>query len=181
MHEPSTGASLAGPLCNVTIPVFNRPAATESAIRALHRLSGGIPRIINLIAERALLGAYAEGQAKISDKVVVQAAYDAMGVQDRGTSGWGVAAFALCGLLMLAAGWLGWQRWGVLPVQEVHRVEVPIKLPPDGKLMRRFEKSLQQAAYQDEAMLTLFRVWGFEPTLDEANCEAASRDRKSVV
>ena len=35
MHEPSTGASLAGPLCNVTIPVFNRPAATESAVRAL--------------------------------------------------------------------------------------------------------------------------------------------------
>ena len=152
-----------------------QPIFTPSAIRALHRLSGGIPRIINLIAERALLGAYAEGEAKISDKVVVQAAYDAMGVQDRGTSGWGVAAFALCGLLMLAAGWLGWQRWGVLPVPEVHRVEVPIKLPPDSKLMRRFEKSLQQAAYQDEAMLTLFRVWGFEPTLDEANCEAASR------
>ena len=41
--------------------------------------------------------------------------------------------------------------------------------------MRRFEKSLQQAAYQDEALLTLFRVWGFEPTLDEANCEAAGR------
>ncbi len=152
-----------------------QPIFTPVAIRALHRLSGGIPRIINLIAERALLGAYAEGQAKISDKVVVQAAYDAMGVQDKGTSGWGVAAFALCGLLMLGAGWLGWQQWGFFPEQQVHRVEVPIKLPPDAKLMKHFEKSLQQAVYQDEAMLTLFRVWGFEPSLDEANCDAASR------
>ncbi|GAB3236605.1 ExeA family protein [Pseudaeromonas pectinilytica] len=152
-----------------------QPIFTPVAIRALHRLSGGIPRIINLIAERALLGAYAEGQAKISDKVVVQAAYDAMGVQDKGTSGWGVAAFALCGLLMLGAGWLGWQHWGFFPEQQVHRVEVPIKLPPDAKLMKHFEKSLQQAVYQDEAMLTLFRVWGFEPSLDEANCDAASR------
>ena len=152
-----------------------QPIFTPVAIRALHRLSGGIPRIINLIAERALLGAYAEGQAKISDKVVVQAAYDAMGVQDKGTSGWGVAAFALCGLLMLGAGWLGWQQWGFFPEQQVHRVEVPIKLPPDAKLMKHFERSLQQAVYQDEAMLTLFRVWGFEPSLDEANCDAASR------
>ena len=152
-----------------------QPIFTSRAIRALHRLSGGIPRIINLIAERALLGAYAEGQSKISDSIVVQAAYDALGVQQQGASRWGGLAFGLCGLLMLLAGWLGWQRWGVLPTPEVHRVEVPVKLPPDGKLMRRFEKALQQASYQDEALLTLFRVWGFEPTLDEANCEAASR------
>lgn len=97
------------------------------------------------------------------------------GIQQRGSSRWGGLAFGGCGLLMLLAGWLGWQQWGILPTPEVHRVEVPIKLPPDGKLMRRFEKSLQQAAYQDEALLTLFRVWGFEPTLDEANCEAANR------
>ena len=152
-----------------------QPIFTPRAIRALHRLSGGIPRIINLIAERALLGAYAEGEGKISDSIVVQAAYDALGVQQRGASRWGGLAFGVCGLLMLLAGWLGWQQWGILPTPEVHRVEVPIKLPPDGKLMRRFEKSLQQAAYQDEALLTLFRVWGFEPTLDEANCEAAGR------
>lgn len=152
-----------------------QPIFTPRAIRALHRLSGGIPRIINLIAERALLGAYAEGEGKISDSIVVQAAYDALGIQQRGASRWGGLAFGACGLLMLLAGWLGWQQWGILPTPEVHRVEVPIKLPPDGKLMRRFEKSLQQAAYQDEALLTLFRVWGFEPTLDEANCEAANR------
>ena len=152
-----------------------QPIFTPRAIRALHRLSGGIPRIINLIAERALLGAYAEGEGKISDSIVVQAAYDALGIQQRGASRWGGLAFGVCGLLMLLAGWLGWQQWGILPTPEVHRVEVPIKLPPDGKLMRRFEKSLQQAAYQDEALLTLFRVWGFEPTLDEANCEAAGR------
>ena len=152
-----------------------QPIFTPAAIRALHRLSGGIPRIINLIAERALLGAYAEGQSKIGDPIVVQAAYDALGVEPRGASRWGGLAFGICGLLLLVAGWLGWQQWGFLPTPEVHRVEVPVKLPPDGKLMRRFEKSLQQAAYQDEALLTLFRVWGFEPTLDEANCEAANR------
>ena len=49
MHEPSTGASLAGPLCNVTIPVFNRPAATESAVRALAQTSREVPFQITVV------------------------------------------------------------------------------------------------------------------------------------
>jgi len=49
MHEPSTGASLTGPLCNVTIPVFNRPAATERAIRALSETSREVPFCITVV------------------------------------------------------------------------------------------------------------------------------------
>lgn len=48
MHEPSTGASLARPLCNVTIPVFNRPAAT-SAVRALAQTSREVPFQITVV------------------------------------------------------------------------------------------------------------------------------------
>ena len=44
---------------------------------------------IHRIAERALLGAYAEGQGKIGDSIVVQAAYDALGIEPRGASRWG--------------------------------------------------------------------------------------------
>ena len=152
-----------------------QPVFSASAIRALHRLSGGIPRLINLIAERALLGAFAANEHKINDKLVIQAAYDALGVEDRGTSGWGVLAFTLCGVLMLVAGWFGWQKWGVFPVPQVNRIEVPVTLPPDAKLMKRFETALTQASYQDEAMLTLFRIWGFEPSLDDATCDNAAR------
>ncbi|WP_298992244.1 glycosyltransferase [uncultured Desulfovibrio sp.] len=49
MHEPSTGASPQGPLCNVTIPVFNRPAATERAIRALAATSREVPFHITVV------------------------------------------------------------------------------------------------------------------------------------
>ena len=49
MHEPSNGASLTGPLCNVTIPVFNRPAATERAIRALAETSREVPFCITVV------------------------------------------------------------------------------------------------------------------------------------
>ena len=152
-----------------------QPLFTSGAIRALHRLSGGIPRIINLICERALLGAFAEGKPKIAEKLLIQAAFNAMGIRDRDNGKLGAVAFALCGLLMLLAGWFGWQKWGFFPEQQVTRIEVPIKLPPDAKVMKRFAKAIQQASYQDEAMVQLYRIWGYEAVLDEANCAAATR------
>lgn len=47
---------------------------TPRAIRRLHRLSRGIPRLINLIADRALLGAYAEHADQITPEIVSRAA-----------------------------------------------------------------------------------------------------------
>lgn len=49
MHESSTGANPQGPLCNVTIPVFNRPIATERAIRALASTSRDAPFSITVV------------------------------------------------------------------------------------------------------------------------------------
>lgn len=47
-----------------------RPAA----LRALHRRSGGVPRLINIIADRALAGAYARENERISARLVHAAA-----------------------------------------------------------------------------------------------------------
>src|SRR5512139_343324 len=41
---------------------------------ALRRLSGGIPRVINVICDRALLGAYAEGTEWVDRRTLVKAA-----------------------------------------------------------------------------------------------------------
>lgn len=152
-----------------------QPVFTAGAINALHRLSGGIPRIINLICERALLGAYAAGRPQVTRKLLVQAAFDAMGIVPSRAGFWASVAFALCGALMVVAGWFGWQQWGILPEQQINRVEVPVTLPPDAKLMKRFAKDIQQANYQDEAMMQLYRVWGYEAPLDQASCDAAPR------
>ena len=151
-----------------------QPIFTPSAIRALHRLSGGIPRVINLICERALLGAYAAGRERINDKLLAQAAYEATGVRDEGTTG-AVLAFSLAGILMLTAGWFGWQQWGFLPKQPVKKVMVPVAVPPDAKLMKRFDQAVAEAAYEDQAMQQLYRVWGFETAIDEAHCDSAER------
>ena len=51
----------------------------DSVIGLLHSLSRGIPRLINVICDRALLGAYAEGKEVIDKKTVVQASHEIFG------------------------------------------------------------------------------------------------------
>lgn len=50
-------------------PIFSR-----GALRAVHRLSGGIPRLINTFCDRALLGAYAHGKNRVTAAMVRRAA-----------------------------------------------------------------------------------------------------------
>ncbi|MFG6432812.1 ExeA family protein [Roseateles sp. LYH14W] len=44
------------------------------ALRLIHQLTRGVPRRINLLCDRALLGGYASGQALVTQKIVRQAA-----------------------------------------------------------------------------------------------------------
>ncbi|GGC72489.1 ExeA family protein [Marinobacter halophilus] len=52
---------------------------TPGAIRKLYKASHGIPRLINLISDRALLGAYAEGEHQITSAHIRQAAREVHG------------------------------------------------------------------------------------------------------
>jgi general secretion pathway protein A len=63
----------------LTIAGAHRVLFTPAAIDRLFRLSGGIPRIINLICDRALLGAYAQGKAQADKKILRRAAAEVLG------------------------------------------------------------------------------------------------------
>ena len=52
----------------------HREIFPPTAIRMLYNLTRGIPRIINLICDRALLGAYTEGKTKIDKSILAKAA-----------------------------------------------------------------------------------------------------------
>jgi general secretion pathway protein A len=49
------------------------PLFTRAALYLVHRLAGGIPRRINVICDRALLGAYAHGRNQVSAAIVWRA------------------------------------------------------------------------------------------------------------
>ncbi len=60
-----------------------RPLFTKEAMAKIYRLSKGIPRLINIICDRALLGAYAENTALVGPKTVAQAAHEVLTVERR--------------------------------------------------------------------------------------------------
>jgi general secretion pathway protein A len=87
-----------------------RPLFTRSTLHLIHRLSGGVPRLINTICDRALLGAYGRKRTVVNRKLARKAAAEVMGkkafVRSPGLTGWLLAV--LC-LVLLGAGWLFFQ------------------------------------------------------------------------
>ena len=57
---------------------------TAQAIARVHREAGGVPRLVNVICDRALLGAYALEATHVDERTVVRAAAEVRG--DRATS-----------------------------------------------------------------------------------------------
>jgi len=57
----------------------DRVLFSSRAIKRVYRFSKGIPRLINLVCDRALLGAYAEDKPKVSAGIVKRAAGEVLG------------------------------------------------------------------------------------------------------
>jgi general secretion pathway protein A len=74
---------------------------TPGALTAVHRLSGGVPRLVNLICDRALLGGYVHGTRSIAPALVIQAAREVRGEAGMARGRW--IPYALAGGLLAAA------------------------------------------------------------------------------
>jgi len=60
-----------------------RPIFTRMALRKIYRMSRGIPRLINIICDRALLGAYSKDRPTVNSRIVSLAAKEIFGPQKR--------------------------------------------------------------------------------------------------
>ena len=87
---------------------------TTGALHEVHRLSGGIPRIVNVICDRALLGAFTREEHRVTGKLVRQAASEVYGRPMMAPwVRWASVAAALAGVALLVAA-----LWQVLPSGE---------------------------------------------------------------
>jgi general secretion pathway protein A len=74
------------------------------AIDTLFRLSGGIPRLINILCDRALLGAYVQGQDRIDGPTLGKAAREVFGSRDLDIRRKKRLRLAFAGLLVMVCG-----------------------------------------------------------------------------
>ncbi|WP_309043385.1 ExeA family protein [Marinobacter sediminicola] len=171
-----------------------------AAVRKLYRLSNGIPRLINLISDRALLGAYAEGEHEVSVAHIRQAAKEVGGGKNIGpkpTRGAGkpdlpgILLVTASLMLALVSSYWVYKQWSspdvisevdAAPVQlagTVQREDSPdVQLSPqdetDPQLVPSFRFS-DQAMNLSEAFRGLFSIWGLSYNSQESPiaCEFA--------
>ena len=89
---------------------------SAAALARIHALSGGVPRRINLLADRALLGAYARSQPRVERATVQQAAQEVFG--GRLPRGWAADGLASA-LTRLSAGGAARRLLPSAPPQDV--------------------------------------------------------------
>ena len=57
----------------------NRVVFPSAASKAVYRLSGGVPRLVNLLCDRAMMGAYGRQVEEVSARLVTEAAAEVLG------------------------------------------------------------------------------------------------------
>ncbi|HEX9706465.1 MAG TPA: AAA family ATPase [Steroidobacteraceae bacterium] len=165
-----------------------RDLCTPGALREIHRLSGGVPRIINVIADRALLGAYTREQHEVDGALVRRAASEVYGRPV--LSPW-IRALAIGGAVAGAA-LIGLVLWSALPAFERPKadasasaetaVAAAVPAPPPRVALGAVLAKDSAATTMDAAFTTLFSLWDTEyrPGTNLA-CEQADAQGLSCV
>jgi general secretion pathway protein A len=102
---------------------------TKRAIDALYKYARGIPRLINVIADRALLAAYTKDQRSVDAKLVTAAAAEVFGIRRKAP--WWPVATAMAGAAALVLGVTNLGRAPAVPEPAVEQfLGAPASPPP---------------------------------------------------
>ncbi len=184
----------------IAVAGVDRPLFTAGSLKLVHRRAGGVPRLINLVCDRALLGAALSRRLQVTPDIVDAAAREVIDRADparpRRRSGLGLAAAVLCALALGV--WIGGSDLlqGLprhLPAQWAAALGVPQsggpaaaasdKSAPDGMPARDSTQSFAAAdaapedASNPQGPLAAGSVGGVEPAPGAAAEQSRGQDR----
>jgi general secretion pathway protein A len=142
------------------------------AKRAVFKLSQGVPRLINVICDRALLGAYSKGDRTVNRRLVHRATREITGEPEL-DKGWrwalpaiGVTVAAM--LLIAALAWYNDNRETEIQAEPI-AVEVPADVVPEPVAEEEEQISLdeqlsmaRELSGAESALATLFDIWSID-------------------
>jgi general secretion pathway protein A len=161
---------------------------TPGALREVHRLASGIPRVINVSCDRALLGAYTQETRKVTAALVRQAAGEVYGRRFVPLwLGWVASALIVLGVAAtVVVAWRTWQqqrsaeRSTALPAATVHPIPIARQRNADAQLKPTASLDVLLAAggtatTDAAAYRRLLSLWGTAMTDDRDPCGQAQK------
>ena len=172
-----------------------RPLFSRRALRMLFRLSGGVPRLINLLCDRALLGAYVTNQNSVTPKLVRTTAKEIFGTEPEKGFFAPIPARLLiigAGVVLIAAGLITFSigvPFGTdtkapisTPQEEITQAYKGIPPPISPQTQKDpaqtliWDDSLWDNATRSAATAQLFELWGkAEPSRDQEIASSAAQ------
>ena len=145
-----------------------RDLFSSGALGELHRLSRGVPRIINVIADRALLGAYTREEHRVTGDFVRRAASEVYGRPVLPPwLRWVALSGAVAGAALLAVA-----VWRAVPEKDSSPAPAPVvaqaapaaapSAPPPRPELSALLSLDAAGTTMDSAFTSLFRMWGAE-------------------
>jgi general secretion pathway protein A len=169
LSEIETGSYIAHRLA-----VAGAGAATpfpRALLAQIYRLTKGVPRRINLLCDRALLGAYVENTSEVTRAILHKAAGEVFGGQDAAPASsrrWPlVAGGLLAGAAISAAA-----AWQVLPQKAAAPVAAPAKVAALARPPAAAPAATPVYASAGDALRELAGLWG-KPLGPGEPCQAA--------
>ncbi len=176
LSEPETGAYIAH---RMAVAGFQgAPVFPNAVVPLVHRITHGVPRRINLLCDRALLGAYVENSREVTRKILRTAAAEVFAgeaIAVTRSPRWPlVAGGVLAGAVLSAAA-----AWQVLPhgaAPQAAAAAPAQKIKPVQAAAAPAPKTGLPAAHADEAtaLRALATLWGTAMPTGEP-CQAALR------
>ena len=165
----------------LTVSGAMAPIFTAAAMRAMQRVTRGIPRLINIISDRALLGAYTREMRQVDAGLVRHAAREVLGeTPGRRAPAWRWPAAAA---LLVASAALIYLYTRPEPVPAPPPAAAPAAVQPAAPDLARWLADPAHPSDTDAAFTTLFSLWGarYAPAGGGSGCREAPQSGLSCL
>ena len=156
---------------------------SKKPLSELYRLTGGIPRLINIICDRALIGTFVQGKDRVDNKTLLTATREVSGKKSywwfrRGISPAAAAVFFFLILAAVASLYYVQRQWTVpIPRVNTNPQEQPVSTVIDPAPLATLEKpvGITSTGTRNAAYRALFSQWqmAIDPKDRRSPCEQA--------
>lgn len=149
----------------------------DSIINRLYHLSNGIPRLINLICDRALLGVYAQGKERVDRPTLLKAAHEVTGkhhsfLLQRKSVAFVLAFLIIAGIVTVLVSTIMSPVSVKKPSPPSNQLQAKIDSQQLSKLEWSGDKPIEKS--REMAYQSLFKQWGIPYNPSERNpCDQA--------